>query len=119
MSGVPADLAFRRGAGDENRTRTISLGIQPIQPTDPPELGIQRTASGRDGPCHTGANGPRPPARRPASHSLPSGAALSGHAWWSAVLGQMLPPMRTTLDAVTCEAGRETPGWRWLIQTET
>jgi hypothetical protein len=26
MSGVPADLGFHSGAGDENRTRTISLG---------------------------------------------------------------------------------------------
>jgi hypothetical protein len=26
MSDMPADLAFRGGAGDGNRTRTISLG---------------------------------------------------------------------------------------------
>jgi hypothetical protein len=27
---MPADQAFRGGAGDENRTRTISLGSTPI-----------------------------------------------------------------------------------------
>ena len=29
--GKPADLGFHSGAGDENRTRTISLGIRRIR----------------------------------------------------------------------------------------
>ena len=47
-----------RGAGDENRTRTISLGIRPIRISDRPGLGIRRTAGNRDGPWDTGGNGP-------------------------------------------------------------
>jgi len=30
MSGVPTDLGLHIGAGDGNRTRTISLGSTPI-----------------------------------------------------------------------------------------
>jgi len=57
-----ADLGIR-GAGDGNRTRTISLGIRPIGASDRPDLGIRCTASDRHGLCDTGANGP-PMARR-------------------------------------------------------
>jgi hypothetical protein len=64
MSGLLADLAFHRGAGDENRTRTISLGIRPIGASDRPDLGTRCTASDRHGPCDTGANGP------PMAHGL-------------------------------------------------
>jgi hypothetical protein len=64
MSGVPADLGFHIGAGDENRTRTISLGIRPIHALDRPDLGNRHTASDRHGPWGTGVNGP-PMARGP------------------------------------------------------
>ena len=53
-----SDQAFCRGAGDENRTRTISLGIRPIGASDRPELGSRCTASDRHGPCDTRLNGP-------------------------------------------------------------
>ena len=49
---------FVSGAGDENRTRTISLGIRPIQAPDRPDLGSQCTVSDRYGPYGTMAIGP-------------------------------------------------------------
>jgi hypothetical protein len=51
------ELRFLRGAGDENRTRTISLGIRQIRPSDRPDLGIRYTANDRDEPCDTWVNG--------------------------------------------------------------
>jgi hypothetical protein len=47
-----------QGAGDGNRTRTISLGNQQIGASDRPDLDNRCTASDRDGPCDTGVNGP-------------------------------------------------------------
>jgi len=57
-SSVGADLGFRRGAGDGNRTRTVSLGIRQIRSSDRPDLGTRCTASDRHRPCDTGVNGP-------------------------------------------------------------
>jgi hypothetical protein len=57
-AGRPPDLGLRMGAGDGNRTRTISLGIRQIGVPDLRDLGTRRTASDRDGPCDTGVNGP-------------------------------------------------------------
>jgi hypothetical protein len=58
MSGVPADLGLHigagDGAGDGNRTRTISLGIRPIGASDRHDLGSRGTGSDRDEPCDTG-----------------------------------------------------------------
>jgi hypothetical protein len=45
-----AELRFHVGAGDGNRTRTISLGICPIRGSDRPELGSRCTVSDRDRP---------------------------------------------------------------------
>jgi hypothetical protein len=53
-----SDVLFLVGAGDGNRTRTISLGIRQIPPSDHSDLGIRRTASDRRAPCDTRANGP-------------------------------------------------------------
>jgi hypothetical protein len=50
--------AFVWGAGDENRTRTISLGTQQIGASDRTELGNRCTVSDRQGPRGTRANGP-------------------------------------------------------------
>jgi hypothetical protein len=58
MFGRAADLGFHSGAGDENRTATISLGIRQIGAPDRPDLGTRPTASDRDGPHDTRANGP-------------------------------------------------------------
>ena len=58
------ELGLHNGAGDGNRTRTISLGIRPIQPSDRPDLDIRCTASDRHGPLDTRVNGP-PMARGP------------------------------------------------------
>lgn len=52
------DLGSSNGAGDVNRTRTISLGNQQIGALDRADLDIRCTASDREGPCHTGVNGP-------------------------------------------------------------
>jgi len=49
-TGVPADLGLHVGAGDENRTRTISLGIRPIGASDRPDLGNRCTAIDRHAP---------------------------------------------------------------------
>jgi len=50
--------AFISGAGDENRTRTFSLGIRPIQAPDRPDLGSRCTVSDRYGLYGTMAIGP-------------------------------------------------------------
>src|SRR5215510_8187885 len=68
------------GAGDGNRTRTISLGIRQIRVPDRPELGSRCTASDRHRPCDTGVNGP-PMARR-----LTSGCG------WPTAEGWRTPP---------------------------
>jgi hypothetical protein len=47
------ELGLHHGAGDGNRTRTISLGIRPIGVSDLPDLGIRCTASDRHEPCDT------------------------------------------------------------------
>jgi len=57
LSGVPADLWFRSGAGDGNRTRTISLGICCITAVSGPELPIRVSASDRGCLSFTGVNG--------------------------------------------------------------
>ena len=46
MSSVPADLGLHVGAGDGNRTRTISLGIRPIGASDRPDMGNRSTGAG-------------------------------------------------------------------------
>ena len=69
------DVRFLVGAGDGNRTRTISLGIRQIRAPDHPDLEIRWTASDRDGPCDTGVNGP-PMA---AATRLPTSADLIAH----------------------------------------
>jgi hypothetical protein len=76
MSGLPADLGFRRGAGDGNRTRTISLGIRQIRAFDHPELGSRCTASDRQRPCGTRVNGP-PMARSLTALERPTGRSLT------------------------------------------
>jgi hypothetical protein len=56
------DLGIQRvervTVGDGNRTRTISLGIRPIQALDRPDLGSRHTASDRHGPYDASVNGP-------------------------------------------------------------
>jgi hypothetical protein len=42
------DLRLHRGAGDENRTRTISLGIRPIRPARAADQASRATWSSRD-----------------------------------------------------------------------
>ena len=44
----PLTCAFRIGAGDENRTRTISLGIRTIQAAMRPDLRGGLSASNRE-----------------------------------------------------------------------
>jgi hypothetical protein len=68
----PADPVYEPGAGDENRTRTISLGIRPIGTYNGLDLDIRYTVSDRDGPCDTGANGP------PMAHCLDRFGRSSG-----------------------------------------
>jgi hypothetical protein len=51
-------VGFYSGAGNGNRTRTISLGIRPIGASDGPDLGNRYTASDRHEPHETGVNGP-------------------------------------------------------------
>ena len=58
MPGIPDDLGLLIGAGEGNRTPTISLGIRRIGASDRPDLDIRCTASDRDGPHDTGVNGP-------------------------------------------------------------
>ncbi len=60
---IGLELGFR-GAGDGNRTRTISLGNQQIGAPDHADLGTRCTASDRHGPYDTRVNGP-PMARGP------------------------------------------------------
>jgi hypothetical protein len=57
------------GAGDGNRTRTISLGNQQIGAPDRLDLQIRCTASDRYGPCDTRINGP-PMARGPTASGM-------------------------------------------------
>jgi hypothetical protein len=53
-----SDVAFIRGAGDENRTRTISLGIRQIRGQCGSDLVIRLTARDRNSPSATVPNGP-------------------------------------------------------------
>jgi hypothetical protein len=58
--------ALALGAGDENRTRTISLGICTIRAVARPDLRSEVSASDRERPLLTGVNGTpmaRPPRR--------------------------------------------------------
>jgi hypothetical protein len=120
MPKNPADLDLYVGAGDGNRTRTISLGIRPIGAPDRPDLAIRCTASDRHRPCDTRVNGP-PMARGPMSLKLNTG--IDDRACWLAVrapddeipepfygearlparISVMAPtgPMRTTVDLET------------------
>ena len=82
----PAVKNSALGAGDRNRTRTISLGIRPIGAPDRPDLGIRHTASDCHGPCDTGDNGP-PMARRlidPGTGQNPSTRPAAASAWRTA-----------------------------------
>jgi hypothetical protein len=49
---IASDLGLRLGAHDRNRTRAISLGIQPIEASDRADLDSRHTASDR----HPGAD---------------------------------------------------------------
>jgi hypothetical protein len=53
-----SDVQLRRGAGDGNRTRTISLGINTIHAATRPDLRRRLPASDRERPLLTGVNGP-------------------------------------------------------------
>ena len=55
---MPVSWAGMMGAGDGNRTRTVSLANQQIGASDRPDLDIRCTASDRQGPCDTRVNGP-------------------------------------------------------------
>jgi hypothetical protein len=50
-------VAFYLGAGDENRTRTISLGICRVSEISAPEQQSQMSGSYRDCPSLTAING--------------------------------------------------------------
>jgi len=50
------DVGFNRGAGDGNRTRTISLGIGQIMADEDAEQPTSKTRSSRDLPLVTLAN---------------------------------------------------------------
>ena len=69
--GEPPGLGFCRGAGDGNRTRTISLGICAIGAVVRPDLRRGVSASDRDRPSGPVANGPLM-ARRPSPHCAPT-----------------------------------------------
>src|SRR6266496_1620333 len=56
----PAVLSVTLGAGDGNRTRTISLGICAVSASTWPDLRREVSASDRARPLVTGANGTRP-----------------------------------------------------------
>jgi hypothetical protein len=56
--GPAAYLGFR-GAGDENRTRTISLGVCPLTAARAAELGIRAPSSDHDCLPFTRVNGTR------------------------------------------------------------
>ncbi len=60
------DLRFYRGAGDGNRTRTISLGIYVVRAFLPSYLRDRLSLSVRERPFLTGINGTLM-ARRPSS----------------------------------------------------
>jgi len=64
--------AFSLGAGDGNRTRTISLGAVPSGPVTWPDLRGRVSASDRERPLVTGVNGPLM-ARRSSSELQPGG----------------------------------------------
>jgi len=64
------DMAFLSGAGDENRTRTISLGIRQIEAVSGFDLGMWLTVHDRIGPLAPEANGLLM-ARGRASHTAP------------------------------------------------
>jgi hypothetical protein len=53
-----SDLGLHIGAGDGNRTRTISLGISTIHAATQPDLRRRVPVSDREGPLFTGVNGP-------------------------------------------------------------
>ena len=54
----PLTWAFAVGAGDGNRTRTISLGTCAIRAVSWPDLRGGLSVSDRGGPLFTGVNGP-------------------------------------------------------------
>jgi GNAT superfamily N-acetyltransferase len=79
-SKAPSSAWSLIGAGDGNRSRTISLGNQQIGAPDRPELGSRCTVGDRHRPCDTTVNGPlmaRGPTAlrwgRPGSHSSVAG----------------------------------------------
>jgi hypothetical protein len=76
-----SDLGLHIGAGDGNRTRTISLGIQQIGVSDLTDLGTRHTVGDRDVPFDTGANGP-PMARGPIASGTDQGPALLAARRW-------------------------------------
>src|SRR5262249_45560248 len=59
MAGRPSDLGnSSRGAGDGNRTRTISLGICTIRASPWADLRGELSVSYRESPLFTEVNGP-------------------------------------------------------------
>jgi hypothetical protein len=77
--------AYCLGAGDENRTRTISLGICPVGAAKPPDLG--GGVSTNDRPLITGINGPLMARRCPVAEVWPChpwrwGEPIQVVAWW-------------------------------------
>ena len=61
---IACDLGLHIGAGDGDRTRTISLGIRPIGASDRTDPGSRRTGSTVIDPCDTRANGRQGPKGR-------------------------------------------------------
>src|SRR5437660_460789 len=110
-----SDVGFLIGAGDENRTRTISLGICTIHAPTRPDLRIVLSASDREIPLFTGANGPlmarrswadlRLRAPRPPDHpGLSSGAHAGVPRPEAAVDGSGHRRRRSRKARLACEA---------------
>jgi hypothetical protein len=100
-----SDQRSRRGAGDENRTRTISLGIRPIGASDRPELGSRCAASDRHGPYDTIANGPPMADGLGRSSYRAQGCAGIG---WTVSVARLQAAVGTCRTAVRVAAS---PGW--------
>ena len=78
MPDSGSDLDFRVGAGDGNRTRTISLGICAIRASTGLDLRGGLSVSDRKRPLLTGVNGPLM-ARRPRGPTCRPSAFQAGH----------------------------------------
>ena len=75
---IASDLGLHIGAGDGNRTRTISLGIRSIGASDRTDPGSRHTGSTVIDPCDTRANGP-PRAQGPPASGRSPGSHFPGH----------------------------------------